>query len=113
MPSANLTASAPDSYTHAVVSPRTGQTITAHAPPGVSGSFGPSEQIELTRSTLISLRFACYHPATFSESGLGAGATWSITIAGHTESNSANGRIVLGLTNGTMRSESDRRPDTR
>ncbi len=91
---ANLTAG---SYHYAVVSPLTGQNITARM--GTT-SVSVSGMLDLTKSTVIALTFAYRYAVTFTETGLTSG-TWSVTVKGVRLSNPSGAPIVFHLVNGT------------
>jgi hypothetical protein len=90
----NLT---PGNYSYAVVSPLSGQTITAKVGTMV---VAPSGSLDVTKSTTVALKFAYLYAVTFTETGL-VNETWSVTIKGVTMSSGSGGPIVFHLVNGT------------
>lgn len=93
---ANLT---PAIYPYAV-QPLPGQVITARlggAPQPIQGNLSL-----LSHSLRIGLRFAYPYTLTFTETGLPAGTTWSVTVRGVSTS-SATDTLSFEVTNGTYR----------
>jgi len=90
----NLT---PGTYAYAVVSPLTGQNITAKTGPQAVPTSG---QIPIPASGKISLSFVYKYAITFTESGTYSG-TWSVTLKGLPKSNATGDPIVFYLPNGT------------
>jgi len=93
---ANLT---PGDYPYAVVSPISGQTITARDD-GLSQST--TGTFTLSGSTTLRLKFVYTYPVTFTESGPYSG-TWAVSTKGMTLSNATGNPITLRLPNGTFR----------
>jgi YVTN family beta-propeller protein len=90
----NLT---PGSYPYVVVSPVSGQSITAR----VGTTFYPlNGSLALSRSETLALSFVYRYPVTFTETGLLSGTSWSVTVRG-VELSSTGTTIRFDETNGT------------
>ena len=88
----------PGTYSYALVSPLTGQTVTAKSggvPVATHGNVTLT-----TKGTTIALKFVYDYPVTFTESGLPAGTSWSVKLGGVTET-STTATIVFEEKNGS------------
>ncbi len=90
------------SYTFSVVSPLTGQNVTGKiGETTLVFSDGVIQTIVLQKNTKVDLTFRYAYAVIFTERGLPAGITWSVTVAGVTVSNLSGDPIHFSLTNGT------------
>jgi hypothetical protein len=90
----NLT---PGRYNYSVVSPLTGQSITAKVGTTVYPLTG---NLVVSKSETMALTFVYRYPVTFAETGLLSGTSWSVTVRG-VKLTSTTSTIEFNETNGT------------
>ncbi len=90
----------PGNYPYAVVSPVSGEVISAKLQ-GVPVADSGSVNVTAGKATAIALKFVHPYAVTFTAVGLPPGSSWTVTVRGVPRTSTGGGPLVFELPNGT------------